>query len=66
MSVRASIKGFQFSQVTKIYDPVDKLYKLERLEFSDYRGTVGGIKVKHSRKHRVKKYTFYTEGFLIN
>lgn len=60
VSIRVSIKGFQFSHVTKIYDPVDKGYKLDRLEFSDYRGTVGGINIKHSRKHRVKKYTFYT------
>lgn len=66
VSLRASIKGFQFSQMTKIYDPADRNYRIDRLSFSDYRGTMGAINIKHSRKHRVKKYTFYTEGFLIN
>jgi hypothetical protein len=27
---------------------------------------MGNINIKYSRKHRVKRYTFYTEGFLIN
>lgn len=66
VSARASIKGFQFSHMTKIYDHADRNYKLERLSFSDYRGTIGGINIKHSRKHRVKRYTFHTECFLIN
>lgn len=52
--------------MTKIYDPVDKGYRLDKLTLSDYRGNLGALSIKYSRKHRVKKYTFYSNGFLIN
>ena len=64
--VKVKMPNYQFSQMEKLYSPDSSNYELTTVEFSDYRGNMGRVHIKCSKKNRVKKYTLYTQGFVVN
>lgn len=66
LEIKIKLPGFHFSQSEQLYDPNNKEYQLEELQINDYRGNTGRINLKCSKKNRVKRYTFYSTGLIIN